>query len=153
MTMIPPPPPSDPTAIPGFGARFEFADRDRQRGFVHARERRPPISITPETGIHGYLATEPRLTRSGGRPRFYARLGLRRRGDRRILQPDYLDLILPDQAAELAYELYRRGDDVIALGRFIPAGGHGRDAQFIAGRLAPDTNHLSVTIRRRKDAA
>ncbi|MBN9607151.1 MAG: hypothetical protein J0G30_11125 [Actinomycetales bacterium] len=121
------------------------------------------MSTSPETGIHGYIATEPRITRTGGGARFYARLGLRRRGDRRTergtrAEPDYLDLILFDRPAELAHELYRRGDDILALGRLIPAvpdpaGGPGRDAQFVAERLGPDTNHLSVTIRRGKDAA
>jgi len=33
MTMIPPPPPSDPTAIPDLGPRFEFPGHDHQRGF------------------------------------------------------------------------------------------------------------------------
>ncbi len=31
--MIPPPPPSDPTAIPDLGPRFEFPDRNRHLGF------------------------------------------------------------------------------------------------------------------------
>ncbi|HWK20921.1 MAG TPA: hypothetical protein VNR37_09180 [Microbacteriaceae bacterium] len=120
------------------------------------------MPTSPETGIHGYLATEPRLTRTGGRARFHARLGVRRR-DRGAAagaraEPAYLDLIVFDRPAELAHELYRRGDDILALGRLIPAvpdpaGGPGRDAQFIAERLGPDTNHLSVTIRRGKDAA
>jgi hypothetical protein len=113
------------------------------------------MPINPEAGIHGYLATDPRLTRTGGRARFYVRLGVRRRertpGARP--EPDYLDLILFDRPAEQAHELYRRGDDVIALGRLIPpvpdpAGGAGRDAQFIAERLGPDTNHLAISVRR-----
>lgn len=120
------------------------------------------MSIAPENGIHGYLATDPRLTRTAGRARFYARLGVRRRergaeaGARP--EPAYLDLILFDRPAELAHQLYKRGDDVLALGRLLPAvpdpgGGQGRDAQFIAERLGPDTNHLTFTIRRGKDAA
>lgn len=113
------------------------------------------MSISPETGIHGYLATDPRLTRTGGRARFHARLGVRRRDRTAGARPEpvYLDLILFDRPAEHAHALYRRGDDVIALGRLIPpvpdpAGGAGRDAQFIAERLGPDTNHLTIAIRR-----
>jgi len=69
-----------------------------------------------------------------------------------------MDLVLFDRPAELAHELYQRGDDIIAPGRLIPSvpdpgGGQGRDAQFIAERVGPDTNHLTVTIRRGKDAA
>lgn len=33
MTMIPPPPPSDPTAIPDLGSRTYFPGDDRNRGF------------------------------------------------------------------------------------------------------------------------
>src|SRR6218665_1863774 len=33
MTMIPPPPPSGPTAVPDLGPRFELPDRDRSLGF------------------------------------------------------------------------------------------------------------------------
>lgn len=113
------------------------------------------MSISPETGIHGYLATDPSLTRTRGHARFHARLGVRRRdrtpGGR--TEPEYLDLILFDRPAEQAHELYRRGDDVIAVGRLIPpvadpTGGPGRGPQFIAERLGPDTNHLAITIRR-----
>jgi hypothetical protein len=109
--------------------------------------------ITPETGIHGYLANDPRLTRAEGQARFHARLGMRPR-DRREprVETAYLDLVLFGRPAELAHALYRRGDDIIALGRLIPAiptpDGGQRDPQFIAERLAPDTNHHAVTIRR-----
>lgn len=113
------------------------------------------MPISAETGIHGYLATDPRLTRTDGQARFHARLGTRRR-DRREPKAEtaYLDLVLFGRPAELAHTLYRRGDDVIALGRLIPAvptpDGGQRDPQFIAERLAPDTNHHAVTIRRRQ---
>lgn len=109
--------------------------------------------ISAETGIHGYLATYPRLTRTDGQARFHARLGVRRR-DRREPKAKsvYLDLVLFGGPAELAHALYRRGDDIVALGRLIPAipapDGGQRDPQFIAERLAPDPNHHTVTIRR-----
>ncbi len=113
------------------------------------------MTIQPETGIHGYLATEPVLTGAGNQVRLYARLGTRPReqsagSDRPT--PGYVDLVQFGPAAQQSHAMYRRGDDILALGRFIPArvgpDRRVRDAQFIAERMAPDTNHHDVIIRR-----
>lgn len=83
------------------------------------------MSIKNATVMVCHIASDPRLTYSEktGTPRFYARVGVdhwRREEDGTFtkLERTFHDLALRYKAGEVAKELYRKGDDVIATGRF-----------------------------------
>lgn len=104
----------------------------------------------------GHIAGDPRLTHSEktGTPRFYARVGVdhwRRDDDGTFTKTDrtFHDLAVRYKAAEAAMELFKKGDDFIATGRFEkftdPTSGAERE-EFRADTLTPNpvSTHLSI---------
>ncbi len=96
----------------------------------------------------GHIAGDPRLTTSEetGTPRFYARVGVdhwRREDDGRFTNTGrtYHDLAIRYKAAEAAMEMFKKGDDFIATGRFEkftdPTTGAERE-EFRADTLTPN---------------
>lgn len=116
------------------------------------------MSIKNATVMVGHIAGDPRLTYSEktGTPRFYARVGVdhwRREEDGTFtkLERTFHDLALRYKAAEAANELFRKGDDFIATGRFEkfadPETGVERE-EFRADTLAPNPVSARITLNR-----
>lgn len=106
----------------------------------------------------GHIAGDPRLTTSEktGTPRFYARVGVdhwQREDDGTFTNTGrtYHDLAIRYKAAEAAMELFKKGDDFIATGRFHkfndPATGEERE-EFRADTLTPNPATTRLTINR-----
>lgn len=121
------------------------------------------MSIKNATVIVGHIAGDPRLTYSEktGTPRFYARVGVdhwRREEDGTFTKLDrtFHDLALRYKAAEAAKELFRKGDDIIATGRFEkfpdPETGVERE-EFRADTLSPNPVSARVTLNREPRSA
>ena len=116
------------------------------------------MSIKNATVMVCHIAGDPRLTYSEktGTPRFYARVGVdhwRREEDGTFTKLDrtFHDLSLRYKAAEVAKELYRKGDNVIATGKFEkfpdPETGVERE-EFRADTLTPNPVSGRITINR-----
>ena len=116
------------------------------------------MSIKNATVMVCHIAGDPRLTYSEktGTPRFYARVGVdhwRREEDGTFTKLDrtFHDLSLRYKAAEVAKELYRKGDDVIATGKFeqFPAPETGVEREeFRADTLTPNPVSTRLSIER-----
>ena len=83
------------------------------------------MGIKNGTIMVGHIAGDPKLTYSEktGTPRFYARVGVdhwRREDDGTFSKTNrtFHDLAVRYKAAEAAMELFKKGDDFIATGRF-----------------------------------
>lgn len=121
------------------------------------------MAIETETAIHGFIASEPRLSfTQRGDARLYARVGRDRsemseEGSRVDLEPDFHDLIMWGRSAERASEVLAKGDRFIAQGHVV-AGERVVDGRtepteaFVARRIGPDLNMMKVTVHRRRDA-
>jgi single-stranded DNA-binding protein len=113
------------------------------------------MAIETETAIHGFIASEPRLSftqRSDAR--LYARVGRDRSemsetGSRIDLEPDFHDLIMWGRSAERASEVLAKGDCFIAQGHVV-AGERVIDGRtepteaLVARRIGPDLNMMKV---------
>ena len=121
------------------------------------------MSIKIATVMVCHIASDPRLTYSEktGTPRFYARVGVdhwRREEDGTFtkLERTFHDLALRYKAGEVAKELYRKGDDVIATGRFEkfadPETGVERE-EFRADTLSPNPVSSRITLNREPRSA
>lgn len=116
------------------------------------------MGIKNGTIMVGHIAGDPKLTHSEktGTPRFYARVGVdhwRREDDGTFTKTDrtFHDLALRYKAAEVAMELFKKGDDFIATGRFEkftdPTSGAERE-EFRADTLAPNPVSTRLSIDR-----
>lgn len=116
------------------------------------------MGIKNGTIMVGHIAGDPRLTHSEktGTPRFYARVGVdhwRREDDGTFTKTDrtFHDLAVRYKAAEAAMELFKKGDDFIATGRFEkftdPTSGAERE-EFRADTLTPNPVSTRLSIDR-----
>ncbi|WP_061942675.1 single-stranded DNA-binding protein [Brevibacterium ravenspurgense] len=116
------------------------------------------MGIKNGTIMIGHIAGDPRLTHSEktGTPRFYARVGVdhwRREDDGTFTKTDrtFHDLAVRYKAAEAAIELFKKGDDFIATGRFEkftdPTSGAERE-EFRADTLTPNPVSTRLVIDR-----
>lgn len=116
------------------------------------------MGIKNGTIMIGHIAGDPRLTHSEktGTPRFYARVGVdhwRREDDGTFTKTDrtFHDLAVRYKAAEAAMELFKKGDDFIATGRFEkftdPTSGAERE-EFRADTLTPNPVSTRLSIDR-----
>lgn len=115
------------------------------------------MGIKNGTIIVGHIAGDPKLTYSEktGTPRFYARVGVdhwRREDDGSFTKTDrtFHDLALRYKAAEAAMDLFKKGDDIIATGRFeafTDTTGAERE-EFRADTLAPNPVSTRLSIDR-----
>lgn len=116
------------------------------------------MGIKNGTIMIGHIAGDPRLTHSEktGTPRFYARVGVdhwRREDDGTFTKTDRTlhDLAVRYKAAEAAIELFKKGDDFIATGRFEkftdPTSGAERE-EFRADTLTPNPVSTRLVIDR-----
>lgn len=116
------------------------------------------MGIKNGTIMIGHIAGDPRLTHSEktGTPRFYARVGVdhwRRDDDGTFTKTDrtFHDLAVRYKAAEAAMELFKKGDDFIATGRFEkftdPTSGAERE-EFRADTLTPNPISTRMVIDR-----
>lgn len=116
------------------------------------------MGIKNGTIIIGHIAGDPRLTHSEktGTPRFYARVGVdhwRRDDDGTFTKTDrtFHDLAVRYKAAEAAMDLFKKGDDFIATGRFEkftdPTTGAERE-EFRADTLTPNPVSTRLSIDR-----
>ncbi len=122
------------------------------------------MPIRTETAIHGFIASEPRLTYTErGEARLYARVGRDRferaeNGDYVQLDPDFHDLLMWGRSAERACETVAKGDRFIAEGRVVErerqVDGHSEISEaFVASRIGLDLNVMTVSVHRRREAA
>ena len=116
------------------------------------------MGIKNGTIMVGHIAGDPRLTHSEktGTPRFYARVGVdhwRREDDGTFTKTDrtFHDLAVRYKAAEVGIELFKKGDDFIATGRFEkftdPTTGAERE-EFRADTLTPNPVSTRLSIDR-----
>lgn len=116
------------------------------------------MGIKNGTIMIGHIAGDPRLTHSEktGTPRFYARVGVdhwRREDDGTFTKTDrtFHDLAVRYKAAEAAMNLFKKGDDFIATGRFEkftdPTTGAERE-EFRADTLTPNPVSTRLSIDR-----
>lgn len=115
------------------------------------------MGIKNGTIIVGHIAGDPKLTYSEktGTPRFYARIGVdhwRRVDDGTFTNTGrtFHDLALRYKAAEAAMDLFKKGDDIIATGRFekfTDTAGAERE-EFRANTLAPNPVFTRLNIDR-----
>ena len=116
------------------------------------------MGIKDGTIMIGHIAGDPRLTHSEktGTPRFYARVGVdhwRREDDGTFTKTDrtFHDLAVRYKAAEAAMDLFKKGDDFIATGRFEkftdPTTGAERE-EFRADTLTPNPVSTRLSIDR-----
>ena len=115
------------------------------------------MSIKQATVMVGHIAGDPRLTYNDeGVPRFYARVGVdywRREDDGTFTKTDrtFHDLAIRYKAAEAAMDLFKKGDDFIATGRFEkftdPTTGAERE-EFRADTLTPNPVSTRLSIDR-----
>ncbi|MFJ6300114.1 single-stranded DNA-binding protein [Pseudarthrobacter oxydans] len=116
------------------------------------------MGIKNGTIMIGHIAGDPRLTHSEktGTPRFYARVGVdhwRREDDGTFTKTDrtFHDLAVRYKAAEAAMELFKKGDEFIATGRFEkftdPTSGAERE-EFRADTLTPNPVSTRLVIDR-----
>lgn len=116
------------------------------------------MGIKNGTIMIGHIAGDPRLTHSEktGTPRFYARVGVdhwRREDDGTFTKTDrtFHDLAVRYKAAEAAMDLFKKGDDFIATGRFEkftdPISGAERE-EFRADTLTPNPVSTRLSIDR-----
>lgn len=115
------------------------------------------MGIKNGTIIVGHIAGYPKLTYSEktGTARFYARIGVdhwRRDEDGTFTKTDrtFHDLALRYKAAEAAMDLFKKGDDIIATGRFetfTDTTGAERE-EFRADTLAPNPVSTRLNIDR-----
>ena len=115
------------------------------------------MGIKNGTIIVGHIAGDPKLTYSEktGTPRFYARVGIdhwRREEGGTFTKTDrtFHDLALRYKAAEAAMDLFKKGDDIIATGRFetfTDTTGAERE-EFRADTLAPNPVSTRLNIDR-----
>lgn len=116
------------------------------------------MGIKNGTIMIGHIAGDPRLTHSEktGTPRFYARVGVdhwRREDDGTFTKTDrtFHDLAVRYKAAEAAMDLFKKGDDFIATGRFEkftdPTTGAERE-EFRADTLTPNPVSTRLSIDR-----
>lgn len=116
------------------------------------------MGIKNGTIMIGHIAGDPRLTHSEktGTPRFYARVGVdhwRREDDGTFTKTDrtFHDLAVRYKAAEAAMDLFKKGDDFIATGRFEkftdPTSGAERE-EFRADTLTPNPVSTRLSIDR-----
>lgn len=116
------------------------------------------MGIKNGTIMVGHIAGDPRLTHSEktGTPRFYARVGVdhwRREDDGTFTKTDrtFHDLAVRYKAAEAAMDLFKKGDDFIATGRFEkftdPTTGAERE-EFRADTLTPNPVSTRLSIER-----
>ncbi|MER6971116.1 single-stranded DNA-binding protein [Nocardioides sp. NPDC000445] len=122
------------------------------------------MSIPTQLSLHGYIATNPELTRSrNGVHRFRARIGVERfrketDGSFTRLDSEYCDLVAFDTAAERAFARFRVGDSFVASG-YVNAYETTRDGQpvtreeFVARRLGHDLTRTTYEVVRRQSAA
>lgn len=116
------------------------------------------MGIKNGTIMVGHIAGDPKLTYSEktGTPRFYARVGVdhwRREDDGTFTKTDrtFHDLAVRYKAAEAAMDLFKKGDDIIATGRFEkftdPTTGAERE-EFRADTLTPNPVSTRLSIDR-----
>mgnify|MGYP005798963273 CR=1 FL=1 len=115
------------------------------------------MGIKNGTIMVGHIAGDPKLTYSEktGTPRFYARVGVdhwQREDDGTFTKTDrtFHDLAVRYKAAEAAMDLFKKGDDFIATGRFekfTDTAGAERE-EFRADTLAPNPVSTRLSIDR-----
>mgnify|MGYP001000736391 CR=1 FL=1 len=121
------------------------------------------MGIKNGTIMVGHIAGDPRLTHSEktGTPRFYARVGVdhwRREDDGTFTKTDrtFHDLAVRYKAAEAAMDLFKKGDDFIATGRFEkftdPTTGAERE-EFRADTLTPNPVSGRIMLNREPRSA
>ncbi|SDU25877.1 single-stranded DNA-binding protein [Jiangella alkaliphila] len=121
------------------------------------------MAIKTMQSINGFIASDPQLTFTNGKARFYARIGIRHyeplEGGRfRDLEPTFHDLVQFGKSAERSIELLRRGDNFIAQGsvRTYTRDNDGVEEeaeQFVAKRIGHDLNLTNYTVQRKNAAA